>query len=352
MRRLIEPLDDLPHPDRALAYLPGGHLADLNVKSFMASRGCAFRCAYCFNSKYNELYHGNGTTVRRFSVDYVIEEIEQVRADYRLTFVRFGDDMFAYRADDWLLEFAEKYPRRIGLPFYCLIRPDVLKPELVAVLRRAGCHSLALSIEAGNPQLRREVLQRRMSDEAITEAFENIHRAGIHVYANAMFGLPGGTIDDDIRTVELAARYRPAYPSFTVLTPFRGTLLGEQCAERGLIDGEYPERTTDRSILNCFSEKEKDVQVNLVHLGIFAVRFPILRNLILKRLIFWKPNQVFFAAWYLMKNYVSAKYIWPIRAGVFAKARLALRALAFEFSGRISFRALLSGRRRSVTAKT
>ncbi len=341
MRRLIEPLDDLPHPDRELVYFPGGHLRDLNVKSFMSSRGCAYRCTYCFNSKFNELYSGNGTPVRRFSVDYMIEEIEQVKKDYGLTFVRLGDDVFAYKVDDWLLEFAEKYRRRIGVPFYCLIRPDLLKPELVRVLRSAGCHSISMSIEAGSERMRREVLLRKMTDEVITGAVKNVHDAGIHIYANAMVGLPNTSIADDIETVELAAKCRVSYPSFTVFTPFRGTTLGEKCFKEGLIDGGYPEHTTDRSILNCFDEEEKNVQMNLVHLGIYAVRFPIFKNLILKRLIHFKPNALFFFAWYVMKNYVSAKYIWPIKAGLWTKLRLAFRALAFELSGRLNLRRLL-----------
>ena len=335
MDKLPDPLDDLPHPDRELVYFPGGHLADLNVKSFMSSRGCAYRCTYCFNSKLNEMNRGKGSPVRRFSVEYMLQEIERVKQDYGLSFVRFGDDVFAYIVDDWLLEFAEKYPQRIGAPFYCLIRPDLLKKDLVTVLRQAGCHSICMSIEAGSERLRREILMRQMDDKVILDAFDNVHGAGIQVYANAMFGLPGTTIEDDIESVELAAKCKPAYPSFTILTPFRGTTLGEQCAREGLMDGGYPEHTTDRSMLNCFSEKQKDAQVNLVHLGIFACKFPFLKRRILKRLIYWKPNPVFFFGWYVLKNYVSAKYIWPIQASVFAKARLALRALAFELSGRL-----------------
>lgn len=345
MGKLPDPLDDQPHPDRELVYFSGGHLANLNVKSFMSSRGCAYRCTYCFNSKLNEMNRGKGAPVRRFSVEYMLEEIERVKQDYGLSFVRFGDDVFAYIVDDWLLEFAEKFPQRIGAPFYCLIRPDLLKPPLVSVLRRAGCHSICMSIEAGSERLRREILMRQMEDKVILDAFDNVHSAGIQVYANAMFGLPGTSIEDDIESVELAAKCKPAYPSFTILTPFRGTTLGEQCAREGLIDTGYPEHTTDRSMLNCFSEKQKDAQVNLVHLGIFAVKFPFLKRLILKRMIYWKPNPVFFFAWYLMKNYVSAKYIWPIQASVFAKARLAFRALTFELSGRLRF-GLLSKRRR------
>ncbi len=341
MRRLIEPLDQLPHPDRELVYFPGGHLRDLNVKSFMTSRGCAYRCTYCFNSKYNEMYSKNGRPVRRFSVDYMIEEIARVRTDYGCDFVRLGDDVFAYRVDDWLLEFADKYRRRIGLPFYCLIRPNLLKPDLVRVLKEAGCHSISMSIEAGSRRLRREVLLRDMTDEVIFDAVRHVHEAGIHIYANAMLGLPHTTIEDDIETVAFTARCKVAYPSFTVFTPFKGTTLGEKCFRDGLIDGDYPEHTTDRSILNCFTEREKDAQMNLVHLGIWACKFPFLQNAIFRRLIYMKPNPVFFFLWYLMKNYVSARYIWPIRAGIGKKLRLAVRALRFELAGRLNLRSLL-----------
>lgn len=346
MRRLVEPLDLLPHPDRELVYFPGGHLIDLNVKSFMTSRGCAFRCTYCFNSKYNEMYAGNGRPVRRFSVDHMIEEILQVKKDYGLDFVRLGDDVFAYQVDAWLEEFAREYSRRIGLPFYCLIRPDLARPPLIKMLRRAGCHSISMSIEAGSERLRREVLLRKMDDQVILSAVRCAHDAGIHVYANAMLGLPNTTVADDIETVELAASARVAYPSFTILTPFRGTALGEKCSDMGLIDGDYPEHTTDRSILSCFTKRQKDIQVNLVHLGIFAVRFPFLKSAVLSRLIYLRPNPIFFFAWYLMKNYVSAKYIWPINAGPLSKLRLAFRALAYEMSGRLRWRDWFGLRRR------
>ena len=52
----------------------------------------------------------------------------------------------------------------------------------------------------------------------------------------------------------------------------------------GLIERGYTERTTERSILDRFAKKEKDVQVNLCHLSIYTCTFPVSRNLILKRL--------------------------------------------------------------------
>lgn len=335
LRPLVRDLDSLPHPDRSLVYFSGGHLKQMNVKSFMAGRGCAFKCTYCFNSKYNEMYRGRGKIIRKASVDYIIEEIEEVKRDYDLSFVRFGDDGFVNKVDDWLLEFADKYPKKIGLPFYCLVRPNCLNRDVVSLLRSAGCHSMCISIEAGNEKLRNEVLGRNMKDEIILNAYNNLHEAGINVYSNAMVGLPGSTIEDELKSVELFSICKPVYPSFTVFTPFKGTALGDRCEREGLIDGEYPEHTTDRSILNCFSDKQKDIQINIAHLGPCAAKYPFLKRLILKHLIYWKPNIVFFLISYLQKNYLGAKYIWPIKAGIFYKLRMALRALSFELPSNV-----------------
>ena len=111
---LIEDLDVLPDPDRELVYYKGGHLRDMNIKSFMTSRGCAFKCSYCFNNAYNKLYSQKGKVVRRRSVDRIIAEIKNVRKGYCIDFVRFGDDVFCYAKDDWLEEFSNKYHREIG----------------------------------------------------------------------------------------------------------------------------------------------------------------------------------------------------------------------------------------------
>jgi hypothetical protein len=54
------------------------------------------------------------------------------------------------RVDSWLEEFAEVYPREVGLPFFCLTRCNMLTEENLRALKRAGLHSLTMSIKAGN----------------------------------------------------------------------------------------------------------------------------------------------------------------------------------------------------------
>ena len=51
------------------------------VHSFIASRGCPFKCTYCFNDGMSKSYEGQ-KYVRRRSVDNVIEEIKRVKEKY------------------------------------------------------------------------------------------------------------------------------------------------------------------------------------------------------------------------------------------------------------------------------
>ena len=107
VRPLIRDLDELPPADRDLV-ISNSFLRDTAKKTFYVSRGCPFKCTYCCNNYYRKLYQGKGPAVRRFSVERILQEIEDVGKKYRMDFIKFGDDCFAIKADDWLEEFAEK----------------------------------------------------------------------------------------------------------------------------------------------------------------------------------------------------------------------------------------------------
>ncbi|MDP2905292.1 MAG: radical SAM protein, partial [Candidatus Omnitrophota bacterium] len=332
LRALIEDLDSLPDPDRELVYYKGGHLRGLNVKSFMVSRGCAFSCSYCFNNAYNKLYANKGRIVRRRSVERIINEIKNVRRNYHMDFVRFGDDVFCYAKDQWLEEFADKYRSQVGLPFYCLIRPNLMTPEIARLLRRAGCFSVNMSIETGSQDLRYKVLNRKMSDEVVYKAFNIAREYNINVYANSMLGLPLAKADDEMRTVEMMVKCSPCFPSFTIFTPFEGIELTEFARKHDLIGAttSVKESTWAMSVLNCFTDKQKMVQLNIMYLGAAACKWPLLRPLILRCLIYLPSNRVFFFIWFIMKNSLMAKYIFPVKAPIYKKIKYSLKVFRYE----------------------
>jgi hypothetical protein len=119
-----------------------------------------------------------------------------------------------------------------------------------------------------------------------------------------------------MKSLELAFKSRTTCAAFTIFTPFPGTKLHQLCLERKLIPETdkpvFPRSTTDKSALNCFSEKEKAVQKNIVLLGTLANGSRILRGIILKWLVYLPVNKVFFYVSFVVRNYYNYRYIWPI----------------------------------------
>ncbi|MBI4799900.1 MAG: B12-binding domain-containing radical SAM protein [Desulfarculus sp.] len=318
LRPLIQDLDSLPFLDRRIVYENSLPLKRFAMRSFYTTRGCPFQCTYCFNHADKKMYRGKGSLVRRRSVEGVISEMEQVRRDYDCQFVRISDDSFVLRQDQWLEDFARAYRRRVGLPFYCLMRAEVVTEDVVKLLKEAGCVSVCMSIETANQKTRREVLCRNGSNDTLIRAFDLFNQAGINIYTNNMLGLPGSTIEDDIATLRFNLRCRPAYCHFSICVPFPGTNIFKYCVEHGYLDPgisleQMNESTLQTSMLDCFSEREKAAQLNLAMLGPDAVHFPGLFDLITQKMIYWPHNVLFGLAHYLTKNYLFKKKIVPIK---------------------------------------
>jgi radical SAM superfamily enzyme YgiQ (UPF0313 family) len=184
-------LDDLPYLDRDLVY-DKTQLGRFGMRTHIASRGCPYVCTYCFNARFNQMYKGKGKTVNRYSVDRLLAELSDLVTRWPSQFIKFNDDIFAYHVDDWLEEFAEKYPKAVGLPFHVLTRCDLVRksPEMVDVLKKAGLHSIYMAIESGNDFVRRHVMKRGMSEEDIRLAFAICAERGINTFSNTILAVP------------------------------------------------------------------------------------------------------------------------------------------------------------------
>lgn len=317
LRPLYHDLDKLPFPDRELFY-DKTEMADWPLKSFMASRGCPYSCTYCFNHVFRKLYNGDGPIVRRHSVDYVIEEIKRVKSRYRLDCVKFYDDIFTYKVDDWLEDFARKYRREINLPFHCLTRADLMTDDMARVLKEAGCFSISMSIEAGNPRFRNQILKRNMTDEQIINAFHICRKYGINTFSNNILGLPYATIENEIETIELNIKARASFVEFPIFHPYPHTELGDYSIDQGIYQSGYNElhmSYMNKSPLNCFTEEEKNIQRNLSALGLLIVWKPFLKKPILKWLIHLPYNRFYFLLYYLTKIYLNKTKVYPLKIG-------------------------------------
>ncbi len=276
VRPLIENLDELPIADRDLV-LSNSFLKDVSKKTFYATRGCPFECAYCCNNYYHQLYRGKGQTVRRFSVERILIEIEDVKRKYRMDFVKFGDDLFAAKADEWLEEFAEKYPERIGIPFNCYLRFDLVNDNVLELLKKAGCYSVHLSVDSTSKHVRENILKRRMKDIDLTAQLRRIKEYGINTWVNYMLAVPESTLQDDLDTIRLSKDSGVTYASYSTTEPMKGTELYNYCLEKQIIPADYQgdmNGCSAKSILSCFTEHEKNIRYNIYLLGAVIAKLP------------------------------------------------------------------------------
>jgi hypothetical protein len=279
------------------------------------------------------MYRGKGQVLRRRSVDHVIAEILEVRRRYPLECVKFYDDIFIYRVDAWMEAFAERYRREVGLPFHCLTRADLVTEDIVRFLKDAGCHSVSMSIESGNDRIRNEVLKRRMSRDEIVSAFHLFHRYGIPTFSNNILGLPGASIEEDIETLDLNIACKVSFAEFPIFHPYPRTELGDLCIEQGIFDQHYEQlhlSYQSKSPLSCFTPEEKNIQINLSELGLVAIWFPRLRDIIVNRLVKWPHNSLFFLAYFLAKAFLINRKIYPFKIRLSSGFRLFWKSLTLE----------------------
>ena len=302
VRPLIADLDRLPPPDRQSRYALDPRHREYAAKSFMTSRGCPYRCAYCFNPAMEGLYGPAWGRRRLRSAENVVGEIESVAATSVLRFVQFRCSMFPYETA-WLEEFAALYRRRVGLPFYCHVRADHMTEPVVALMARAGCKSVNMGIECADETYRREVLRRPMSNEAVRAACARLHRHGIRILADNMLGLPGRRLEDDVETLRFNAACGIEYPLAMLLQPYPGTEIERYARQGGWFDGDYSRIDYNyyfRSPLAFARPEEKRQVENLHKLFAMAAEVPALLPVV-RRLVRLPPNAVFnsiFRCWY------------------------------------------------------
>ena len=144
-----------------------------------------------------------GPTIRKKSVDRLLDEVNSTKRLYPFNLAVFQDDVFTINKK-WFAEFAQRFPREAKIPYTCNIRPDMVDRETVEMLASSGCIGVHWSIESGNDRIRNEVLRRKMSKEQIIEAGQLLSAAGIKQRVGHLIGIPGESRSEMLETLELS----------------------------------------------------------------------------------------------------------------------------------------------------
>jgi len=304
VRPLRADLDSYPFCDRTLyARLPD--MPDAGVANIITSRGCVYRCSFCFEESMKELYRGKGRYVRFRSVERVIEELREIKRERSPRVIYFCDDVFGINKD-WLREFLPAYKREIGLEFLCLVRADVVASDADYARRLydAGGKVVFFGIETGSERLRNKVLKKNLGDAAIRQAAASLHGAGIKFRTYNILGLPGETLDEAYETVRMNTEIGADYPWCSIFSPYPRTELALYAAEKGYLPPDFSPDDIPRSFFIDSSLNMKDIRriENLHKFFQTAVLWPW--TLPAVRLLVKLPPNPLFRLWFALVYFV------------------------------------------------
>lgn len=323
VRPFVSDINIIPFPDRNL-YSAISDRIDKSVVSLITSRGCPFKCSFCFNDSMRELYKGKGRYVRYRSPENVIEELKQLKQDSRIDTVYFADDIFGMNKK-WSDIFLPRFKQEIGINFICLVRADLVasRPKFAKDLYDAGCKSVFFGIESGNEKVRNEILRKNIYDKDIYQAAELLHNAGIKFRTYNMVGIPGENLEDAKKTLEINIQIRTDYPWCSIFMPLPGTYLTEEAIKKGLLPKDFnPNELNHTFFMSSPLEMENIEQMeNLQKFFQTVVLWPWTKKMVY-RLIRLKPN-IFFSAWFgIIYFYVYLR----------SEKRKIIRSLFFAFA--------------------
>jgi len=231
---MVEALDTLPMPAWDLlqpeTYPEAPHGAftrSFPTAPIIITRGCPSRCTFCSGKTIT------GTRVRKRSVANVMKEIQHLAARGVREF-HIEDENFTL--DKKLaLEFCESLQSsglNMSWSLPSGVRIDTLDDELLDQMERSGCYSLALGIESGSNRTL-TATRKGLTVELVRRKMELFRGRRIKVTGFFLFGLPGETLEEMEKTIELALELPLDRAQFNNFMPLPGSDIWESLRQEG-----------------------------------------------------------------------------------------------------------------------
>ncbi len=235
----------------------------VNIPIFIPHLGCPNQCVFCNQRKISG--------VSEFCFDSVEKEINTALStigdgkDVEIAF--FGGSFTGIDRNlmTELLEIAQNYLNSGKIhAIRCSTRPDYIDGEIVGILKKYGVETVELGIQsASDAILLRSKRGHSLSDSA--RAAKMLVDSGFTFVGQMMVGLPGSTLEDEIKTAEFiissGAKAARIYPTVV----FSETELCEMAK-----CGEYEPLSLEEAVYRCavLLKKFTDASVKVIRIGL------------------------------------------------------------------------------------
>jgi radical SAM superfamily enzyme YgiQ (UPF0313 family) len=235
----------------------------------MSGRDCWWgKCTYC---SWPTLY----PKFRARKAENVLDEIGELIETRGVKEIM--DDTGTFPVGDWLKDFCQGmkergYNKRLYLD--CNMRFGALFYEDYKLMKEAGFRLLLFGVESANQETL-DRINKNVTVEEIVESCKLARMAGLFPHITIMFGYPWESCEDAKRTLDLGKWLLKKGYAYTVqatmVTPYPGSPLFEECKEHGLLKTLDWDRYDMRQPIMKTSLKDQDI-MKLVQ-GIYGVAY-------------------------------------------------------------------------------
>jgi radical SAM superfamily enzyme YgiQ (UPF0313 family) len=193
----------------------------------LSGRGCPFKCTFCY--RMDEGF-------RPRSANSIVEEVEFLKKQYGITYILFSDElmMTSINRITSLCEYFIK--SKVNINWECSGRLNYAKPEVLRLMKAAGCKFISYGIEALDDLVLKN-MKKSLTVELIIKGIEATLDSGITPYFNIIFGNIGDNRETLNKGVEFLLKYDRGAQVRTIrpVTPYPGSPLYYYAIENGLL---------------------------------------------------------------------------------------------------------------------
>lgn len=209
----------------------------------IVSRGCPGTCTFCYNGMF-------GKQIRFLPARKIIEEITLLQKMYGIREISFYDDTFTSN-HKIVREYCESIIKtNLNITWSCFARVDTVNPELLILMKRAGCHQIMYGLESGSEEILSNI-HKKVDLETNRQAVKMTQKAGIAVRAAFMIGNAGESESTIKQTIKYAIKLEPDLAIFNVATPFPGTELYNWAYHNNhLVSSDWSDYDLSKPVMN------------------------------------------------------------------------------------------------------
>lgn len=203
------------------------------------SLGCRYGCDFCMINIVNRTSNAVDTSaadsriMRFWSTELIIRELVKLQ-NLGVSTVRISDEMFFLNRNYFQPFIESPVLRELQMNLWAYARIDTVREKYLESFKAAGINWLALGIESGAQNVRREVSKGTFKDINIREVVGEIRTHNINVISNYIFGFPDEGLSEMQATLDLALELNTEMANMYPCQALPGSPLYVEARRRGV----------------------------------------------------------------------------------------------------------------------